>query len=261
MSHLRLRAPLCAILLALLACTAAHADGHLLVFGAASLKDALNAAIQRYEASSDVDVKASYASSGTLAQQLAHGAPADVYISANVDWMDYLQKQGDILPDSRFDLLGNGLVLVAPRAADAPSIRIEHGFDLAGILGDGHLAMGNPRSVPAGMYGKAALETLGVWQQVEPKVVRADNVRAALALVDRGEAPLGIVYRSDAVADHGVQTVARFPEDSHPPIIYPAARMKGSAETGKAFLAFLRSPRAAPIFQRYGFRVLAHGAG
>ena len=155
MRNLRRGAVLCAALLSLIAATTARADGHLLVFGAASLKDALDAVIERYEAASGVTVKAAYASSGMLARQLAHGAPADVFISANTEWMDYLEKRGAILDHSRFDLLGNRLVLVAPRGQGS-AITLAPGFDLAAALGDGYLAMGNPAHVPAGIYGKAA---------------------------------------------------------------------------------------------------------
>jgi molybdate transport system substrate-binding protein len=227
----------------------------LLVFAAASLKDALDAAIVEYTAETGRAVVASYASSSTLARQIEQGAPADLFISANPEWMDYLAERGLIRADSRADLLGNGLVLVAPKDS-AVSVEIAPGFDLPGALVGGRLAMGDPDHVPAGTYGKAALESLGVWRAVAPAVIRADNVRAALALVARGEAPLGIVYRSDAVADTDVRVVAVFPPDSHPPIVYPFAVIAESKHPAAAELAlFLRSESAAPLFERYGFSV------
>ena len=202
------------------------------------------------------EVVASYASSSTLARQIEQGAPADLFISANPEWMDYLAERGLIRAESRADLLGNGLVLVAPEDSEV-SVEIAPGFDLRDALAGGRLAMGDPDHVPAGIYGKAALESLGVWRQVAPAVVRADNVRAALALVARGEAPLGIVYRSDAVADASVRMVGVFPGDSHPPIIYPVAVTADSKHPDAAELAdFLRSRAAAPVFERYGFTLL-----
>jgi molybdate transport system substrate-binding protein len=238
---------------------AAHAAEaqELLVFAAASLKDALDAAIVEYTAAdSGREVVASYASSSTLARQIEQGAPADLFISANPEWMDYLAERGLIHADSRTDLLGNGLVLVAPEDSEV-SVEIAPSFDLLGSLAGGRLAMGDPDHVPAGVYGKAALESLGVWHEVAPAVVRADNVRAALALVARGEAPLGIVYRSDAVADPSVRIVGAFPEDSHPPIIYPVAVIADSKHPGAAGLVdFLKSRSAASVFERYGFSLL-----
>jgi molybdate transport system substrate-binding protein len=238
----------------------AAADGaeaqELLVFAAASLKDALDAALVDYTADSGRAVVASYASSSTVARQIEQGAPADLFISANPEWMDYLAERGLINADSRADLLGNGLVLVAPKDSGV-GVEISPGFDLPGALAGGHLAMGDPDHVPAGTYGKAALESLGVWRAVAPAVVRADNVRAALALVARGEAPLGIVYRSDAMADPNVRVVAVFPPDSHLPIIYPLAVTAESKHPGAAELAlFLRSEAAALAFERYGFTML-----
>jgi molybdate transport system substrate-binding protein len=228
----------------------------LLVFAAASLKDALDAAIVEYTDGTGREIVASYASSSTLARQIEQGAPADVFISANPEWMDYLAGRGLIRAGSRADLLGNGLVLVAPKDSGV-SVHIAPGFDLPGALAGGRLAMGDPDHVPAGTYGKAALESLAVWRAIAPAVVRADNVRAALALVARGEAPLGIVYRSDAAADVDVRVVAAFPPDSHPPIIYPLAVIAESKHPAAAELAlFLGSDAAAPIFERFGFSVL-----
>ena len=228
----------------------------LLLFGAASLQDAVNAVIEEYQTQGGGQVSASYASSSTLARQIEQGAPADIYISANPEWMDYLEQRGLLRDGSRRDLLSNGLVLVAPLGSDT-TIEIAPGFDLAGALGDGRLAMGDPDHVPAGIYGQAALESLGVWDAVAPHVARADNVRAALALVARGEAPLGVVYRSDALADADVKVVGAFPQDSHPPIIYPIAIVAGSEHPeAPALLELLQSEAAAGIFERFGFTII-----
>ncbi|HSA82925.1 MAG TPA: molybdate ABC transporter substrate-binding protein [Geminicoccaceae bacterium] len=228
----------------------------LLVFAAASLKDALDAALVEYTADAGREVVASYGSSSTLARQIKQGAPADLFISANPEWMDYLAQRGLIRAETRADLLGNGLVLVAPRDSGV-SVVIGPGFDLRAALAGDRLAMGDPDHVPAGTYGKAALESLGAWPAVAPAVIRADNVRAALALVARGEAPLGIVYRSDAAADPDVRVVATLPPDSHPPIVYPLAVTAESKHPAAAELAlFLRSAAAAPVFERFGFSVL-----
>lgn len=236
------------------ASTASGGAQELLVFAAASLKDGLDAAIVAYPG--DAAIVASYASSSTLARQIEQGAPADLFISANPQWMDHLEELGLIRDGTRADLLGNGLVLIAPAGSDLMLV-VAPGFDLAGALGDGHLAMGDPDHVPAGIYGKAALESLGVWNAVASRVARADNVRAALALVARDEAPLGIVYSSDAVADPSVRVVDAFPEDSHPPIVYPIAVIAGSEHPAAAGLIdFLRSAAAAPAFERFGFTLL-----
>ena len=225
-----------------------------LVFAAASLKDALDATIAAFPGAAAIT--AAYASSSVLARQIEHGAPADVFISANPEWLDYLAQRDLIRADTRADLLGNRLVLVAPAASEL-ALAIAPGFDLAGALDGGRLAMGDPDHVPAGIYGRAALESLGVWQAVAPQVARADNDRAALALVARGEVPLGIVYRSDAIADPGVRVVGSLPEDSHPSIIYPVAVIAGSEHPAAAELVdFLKSPAAAPLFERFGFSLL-----
>jgi molybdate transport system substrate-binding protein len=228
----------------------------LLVFGAASLSNALDAVIERYQADGGGPVRASYASSSTLARQIEQGAPADLFVSANPQWMDYLEQRDLLRAGSRADLLGNGLVLVAPLDS-ATTLEIAPGFDLLGALDGGFLAMGDPDHVPAGIYGRAALERLGVWDAVAPRVARADNVRAALALVARGEAPLGVVYRSDAVADASVKVVDDFPRDSHPPIVYPVAIMADSKHPDAAALvALLQSETAGAIFERFGFTML-----
>lgn len=228
----------------------------LLVFAAASLKDALDAVIEESAASGSTAVAASYASSSALARQIEQGAPADIFVSANPAWMDYLMERDLIRDGTRTDLLGNGLVLVAPAESEI-ELTIAPGFDLLGALDGGRLAMGDPDHVPAGIYGKAALASLGVWELVASRVARADNVRAALALVSRDEAPLGIVYRSDAVADPGVRVVGVFPSESHPPIIYPVAVLAESKHPAAAGLVeFLKSAAAAQVFERFGFIVV-----
>lgn len=233
-------------------------QGEVLVFAAASLKNALDEAAARFNAETGHRVTASYAASSALAKQIEQGAPARMFISADLDWMDHLDERGLIAKATRTNLVGNRIVLVAPRESALGEVEIKPGFDLAAMLGDGRLAVADVKAVPAGKYGKAALERLGVWSTVEGRLAQAENVRAALALVSRGEAPLGIVYRTDAAADPNVRIVGTFPETTHPPIIYPAALLKG-AESGPAaaFLAFLRtSPAAKGAFERQGFTAL-----
>lgn len=227
-----------------------------LVFAAASLKNALDDAVHRFERDIHIPVTVSYAASSTLARQIESGAPADIFISADLDWMDYLQRRSLIRPASRKNLLGNRLVLAAP-AASTIKLAIVPGFDLAGLLAGGRLAMANPHSVPAGKYGKAALEKLGVWQSLAPHIAAAENVRAALLFVDRGECPLGIVYATDAKADPGVRVVGVFPANTHPPIIYPVALTIDSTNAAASkLLAFLESRAAKPAFEKQGFTVL-----
>jgi len=242
-----------ACLLGLVVHVAAAAD--MLAFGAASLKDALDAQVAAFTSVTAEKVVVSYGASNALAKQIEAGAPADIFISADLDWMDYVDKKGLVTPGTRVDLLRNTLVLVAP-ATSQSTLKIGPGFDLAAALGTEKLAMANPDSVPAGKYGKAALESLGVWTRVEKQVARAENVRAALVLVARGEAPLGIVYATDALADRGVRIVDAFPAASHPPIVYPAAlTTTGKSPGAKAFLDYLQSPAARPVWERYGFSV------
>lgn len=211
----------------------------------------------RWRGDTGTDLTVVLAGSSALARQIENGAPADVYISANAGWMDHLEKNGRIVPDSRSDLLRNRIVLIVPKASKV-DIRIEPGFDLAAALGDGYLAMANTEAVPAGIYGKAALEALRAWPSVAGRIAQAADVRAALRLVSLGEAPFGIVYRTDANADSGVRVIGTFPPDSHPAIIYPAAltnRGAGNAHA-EAFLAFLRSASARQAFERQGFDVI-----
>ncbi|OWO96576.1 molybdate ABC transporter substrate-binding protein [Rhizobium esperanzae] len=234
----------------------AAAAEKLTVFAAASLKNALDAANAAWTRESGKETVASYAASGALAKQIENAAPADIFISADGDWMDYLAEKKLIKAESRSDLLGNRIVLVAEKDKAKP-VEIKQGFDLADLLGDGRLAMGEPKSVPAGKYGMAALEKLGVWTSVESKVAGAESVRAALALVSRGEAPYGIVYQTDAAADKGVAIVGTFPADSHPPIIYPVAILADSKNPdAAAYLDFLKSDKAAAFFTAQGFTIL-----
>jgi molybdate transport system substrate-binding protein len=243
------------ILVCLVAVFAASASADVLVFAAASLKDALDAQVGGLKAAAGDKIVVSYGASSALAKQLEAGAPAEVFISADLDWMQYLEEKGLVRAGTRVDLLRNTLVLIAPASGNA-ALRIAPGFDLKGALGNDKLAMANPDSVPAGKYGKAALESLGVWSRVQAQVARAENVRAALVLVSRGEAPFGIVYATDAMADRGVRIVGTFPAASHPPIVYQAAITTASrSPAAKAFLDHLRSPLARPVWERYGFAV------
>ncbi len=230
--------------------------GPVIVFAAASLKNALDGAAGAWEKESGSVAKISYAASSTLAKQLEEDAPAQIFISADEDWMNYVAGKGLIKPESRSDLLGNKLVLIAPKDS-AVSLDLKPGADLAGALGAGRLAIGNVDSVPAGKYGKAALEKLGLWAGVPGKLAQAESVRAALLLVSRGEAALGVVYQTDAVSDPNVRIVATFPADSHPPIVYPAALTAKAGPAAAAFLDYIKSPKAAPFFKAQGFMVLA----
>ena len=233
----------------------------MLVFAAASLKNALDEVIAAYGAETGTKVIASFAASSALAKQIEQGAPAQMFISADLDWMDYLQERGLIAADTRRNLLGNSLVLIAGKDAKLEEVSIGQGFDLAAMLGDGRLAVGDVKAVPAGKYAKASLEHLGAWGAVEGKLAQAENVRAALALVARGEAPLGIVYKTDAASDPSVRIVGTFPADSHPPIIYPAAVIKGGEGSGAvAFLRFLGSGAARSAFERQGFTLIGPAA-
>ncbi len=233
------------------------AIGDITVFAAASLKNALDAVAADYLKGTGRKVSVSYAASSALARQIEQVAPADVFISADQDWMDYLAEKNLIKADTRVDLLGNALVLVAPSASKI-ELKIAKDFDLTGALGAERLAMADVKAVPAGKYGKAALEKLGVWGGVETKTAQAENVRAALALVARGEAPLGIVYRSDATSEPKVRIVDTFPDDTHVPIVYPVAvtSTATSVDAAAAFITFLKSPEAQARFSHEGFELL-----
>ncbi len=235
--------------------SAARADD-VVVLAAASLKNALDDAIAGYKPEAG-KIVASYGASSALAKQLENGAGADIFISADLDWMDDVQKHNLIDTATRKNLLGNEIVLVAPAAGNPAKVEIKPGFPLRAMLGDGRLAMADPTAVPAGKYGKAALEKLGVWDSVSDRVAGAENVRAALAFVSRGETPLGIVYATDAAADKGVAIVGMFPADTHPPIIYPIALIATSKNPeARKFLSYLESPAAAGFFLKQGFTVL-----
>ena len=225
-----------------------------LVFAAASLKPALDEIIATPEAKAIGEIKASYAASSQLAKQIEAGAPAALFISADQDWMNEVASKQKIVAATRVDLLGNALVLVAPKDSTI-SLKIAPKFNLVGALGnDGHLALGEPNSVPAGKYAKASLTQLGVWDAVQPHVVSADNVRAALNFVAKGEAPLGVVYRSDAVSEPAVRVVDTFPATSHAPIVYPAAVLSDhDTPAAHKLLDLLHAPATQAVFRRYGF--------
>ena len=231
----------------------ARAEATVTVFAAASLKTALDEVAALFGSIGETQVRISYAGSSALARQIQQGAPAQVFVSASIDWMDLLETDGLLAPGSRTDLLTNRLVLIAGSGTGAP-LDLVPGANLAGALGDGKLAMALVDAVPAGIYGKAALQSLGLWDSVAPRVAQADNVRAALRLVAVGEAPLGIVYATDATAEPDVRVVGTLPEDSHPPIIYPAAIMaEGDGPETRAFFAFLTGDAAGAVFLRHGF--------
>ena len=226
------------------------------VFAAASMKNALDDVNAAYTKATGVKVVASYAASSALAKQIESGAPAQLYISADIPWMDYVEKKDLIRKETRSDLLGNRIVLIAPKDK-AKAVDIKPGFELAKLLGNGRLSVANVESVPAGRYAKASLEKLRVFDSVKDKLAQAENVRAALLLVSRGEAPLGIVYKTDAASEPGVKIVDTFPTDSHPPIVYPAAVIAASGNAGaEAYLKFLRTPQAIAAFEKQGFAVL-----
>jgi molybdate transport system substrate-binding protein len=230
--------------------------GDIVVFAAASLKNALDAINAEWTKETGKKAAISYAASSALAKQMEQGAPAQMFISADLDWMDYVEKKDLIKKDTRSNLLGNRIVLIAPKDK-AQAIDIKPGFDIAKVVGDGRLSMANVDSVPAGKYGKAALEKLGVWPKVSGKIAQAENVRAALLLVSRGEAPAGIVYQTDAAADPSVKIIGTFPEDTHPPIIYPIAlTANATSPDAAAFLAYITSAKARPLFEAQGFTVL-----
>lgn len=230
------------------------------VFAAASLKNALDSVAAGWEQDTGNKAVISYAATSALAKQIEQGAEADIFISADQAWMNYVAERGLIDPETRFDLLANRLVLIAPKDSDL-TVTIGPDFPLADLLGEGRLAIAGVDAVPAGKYGKAALQSLGVWDGVEDRLAQAENVRAALRLVSRGETPLGIVYASDAKADPDVKILGMFPEDSHPPIIYSAAKLSRSeAPEADGFLAYLRTPQASRRFEANGFAALRSSA-
>ena len=231
---------------------AADTKPQILVFAAASLTDVLREIGTEYERESPLRVKMSFDASSNMARQIEAGAPADVFFSADTQWMDYLQTRNLIQTGSRRNVVGNRLVLIAP-AGSRVDLRIAVHFPLAAALGNGRLATGDPDSVPVGRYARSALSALGVWDEVAPRLVRAENVRAALIYVARGEAPLGIVYASDALVDKGVRVVDTFPANTHAPIVYPVALTRSAKSEAAGFVTYLSSPQGHAIFARYGF--------
>ena len=240
--------------MAITAHSATAEQKYITVFAAASMKNALDDANAAFTKASSVKVVASYDASSALIKQIEAGAPADVFVSADLKWMDYGVEKKVIDNATRVNLLGNTLVLIAPKDSKIDNVTIAPGFDLAKLAGDGRVATGDVKAVPVGIYAKQALEALGAWAAVEPKMAMTSNVRAALILVARGEAPLGIVYSTDAKVEPGVKIVGTFPENTHPPIIYPVAATVNAKPDTAAYLKFLRS--AGAIFERYGFAVL-----
>jgi molybdate transport system substrate-binding protein len=226
------------------------------MFAAASMKNAIDDINAAFTKRTGIKVVSSYAASSALMRQIEQGAPADVFASADLEWMDYGSQKKLIKDDTRVNLLGNKLVLIAPADSRLGNIAIAQGFDLAGLAGNGRIVTGDVRAVPVGRYAKAALEKLGAWAKAEPKMAMAENVRAALTLVARGEAPLGIVYETDAKAEPKVKIVGYFPEDSHPPITYPVALTVNAKPEAAQYLAFLRSGAAKTIFEAFGFTFL-----
>jgi molybdate transport system substrate-binding protein len=244
------------ILIASAVLPAAAQDKTLTVFAAASMKNALDDIDTAFTAKTGVKVSASYAASSTLAKQLEQGAPADIFVSADTDWMDYATGKKNINEATRINLLGNSIVLIAPKDSRIDNVAIGPGFDLATLAGDGKIATGDVKAVPVGKYAKAALEKLGAWQAAEPKFAMADSVRAALTLVARGEATLGIVYATDAKVEPGVKIVGTFPADSHPPIIYPVAATATARPEANDYMSYLRSQAAKTVLEKYGFAYL-----
>lgn len=231
-------------------------DKTITVFAAASMKNALDEIDAAYTAKTGVKFSVSYAASSVLAKQIEQGAPADVFVSADTDWMDYAISKKTINEATRVNLLGNSIVLIAPKESRIDHVDVAQGFDLAKLAGDGRIATGDVKSVPVGKYAKAALEKLGAWQAAEPKFAMAESVRAALTLVARGEAALGIVYSTDAKVEPGVKTIGTFPAASHPAIVYPVAATTTAKGETSDYLAFLRSAAAKAIFEKYGFKFL-----
>ncbi|ACS84981.1 molybdate ABC transporter substrate-binding protein [Musicola paradisiaca] len=224
------------------------------VFAAASLTNALQEIATQYQQGKEVSIVSSFASSSTLARQIEQGAPADLFISADQQWMDYAQGKQLMETDTRYTLLGNELVVIAPKSSEIKGIKINNATDWKSLLKGGRLSVGDPDHVPAGIYAKEALQKLNAWDTLSPLMARANDVRAAMVLVEREEAPLGIVYGSDAVASAKVKVVGIFPADTHKPVEYPMAIVKGrNTPVVKAFFDYLKTPQAAEVFKRYGF--------
>ena len=234
----------------------AAAQETITVFAAASLKNALDDADTVFTKATGVKVTVSYAASSALAKQIEAGAPADVFISADLQWMDYAAGRKLIRPDTRYNLLGNRLVLIAGRDSKLANVQIGPGFDIAKLAGDGRIAVADVSAVPAGKYAKAALEKLGAWEAAEPKLAPAENVRATLAFVARRETPIGIVYETDAKVEPNVKVIGAFPDGSYPPVTYPVAATSNAKADAMKYLQFLRSNAAKAVFEKYGFSYL-----
>ena len=236
---------------------AAAQDQSLTIFAAASLKNALDDVNAAFSNTTGVKVTTSYEASSALATQIEAGAPADVFVSADLRWMDYAADHNLIKPDTRVNLLGNRLVLITPTSSKLDKVEIKKGFDIARFAGDGRIAVADVKAVPAGLYAKAALTTLGAWDAAEPKLAQAMNVRATLAFVARDETPIGIVYETDAKIEPKVKIIGVFPDSSYPPVTYPVAATAASkSEQTPRYLSFLRTSTAKAIFERYGFSYL-----
>jgi len=245
------------IILTMGAATATYPqDKPITVFAAASLKNALDDVDAAFTKQTGVKVITSYDASSALMKQIEAGAPADAFLSADLKWMDYGVEKKVIHESTRLNLLGNVLVLIAAKDSKIDHVDIKPGFDLAKLAGDGRIATGDVKAVPVGLYAKAAMEKLGVWASVEPKMAMAVNVRAALAYVARGEAPLGIVYATDAKIEPAVKVIGVFPDNAHDPIIYPVALTATAKPDAAQYLPFLRSQTAKSVFERYGFNFL-----
>jgi molybdate transport system substrate-binding protein len=244
-----------AAMFAVLASPSAAEPAPVRVFAASSLTEALKAIGAQYTAETGVKVSFSFGASSAVARQIEAGAPADLFFSADADWMDYAQGRSLIQTATRRNLLGNRLVLIAP-ASSKLTLKIAPGFALGGALGKGRLATGDPDSVPVGRYARSALINLGVWNEVADHLVRAENVRSAMVFVARGEVPLGIVYRTDALVEPKVRVVDVFPARSHLPILYPVALTRTAGPGAAAFLAYAAGPKGQAIFRRYGFITL-----
>jgi molybdate transport system substrate-binding protein len=231
-------------------------DKTLTVFAAASLKNALDDTNAAFTKQTGIRIVVSYAATPALVKQIEEGAPADLFISADLQWMDHAVEKKLVKPETRFNLLGNKLVLVTAKDSRLDNVTIAQNFDIAGLAGTGRIAVADVKAVPAGRYAKTALESLGAWSAAEPKLAQAENVRAALAFVSRGEAPIGIVYSTDAKIDPGVKIVGTFPDGSHPPVTYPVAVTAKAKPEAISYLDFLRTPTVKTIFETYGFAFL-----
>jgi molybdate transport system substrate-binding protein len=256
MKHIRI---LLLLLLALGAFATNHANAQdkMIVFAAASLKDALDEVNAAYKASKGIEITTSYAGSGALIKQIEQGAPAEVFISADLESMDYGSEKKVIQDKTRVNLLGNKLVLIAPADSKIGNVTINASFDLAKLAGDSRIATGDVKAVPVGRYAQAALQKLGQWDAVQPKLAMVENVRLALSLVARGEATLGIVYETDAKAEPKVKVIGAFPAESHPPIVYPVALTTAAKQNAAAYLDYLQSPAARSVFEKRGFTFMA----